>query len=125
VITDKIVNVQGQDITIVQRTSTGLDDYDEPNIVETQIHVKAYLSSRTEKEAIRVEGRFGKFDLKATIPHDTDVMVARSGGNDHVIINDELFKVVGIDDVRHPLSRQEKRLLYLLRLPGRDTPDEL
>ena len=121
-LSDVVVERQGQPITHIKHVSTGLNEFDEPNITTTETTIYAYLSSKTEREAIRHEGRFGSFDLVATILHDTDVRVDRSGGNDIFIINDTPFKVVGIDQIHHPLSKQEKQKIFLQKLVGRETP---
>lgn len=112
---------------MIKNEQPQLNKYDEPEYTTSEDCIKIYLSNPSVSERNRLEGRYGAFDIQGTVAGYIDITEDREGINDIILIDymgDKVrFKVVGVTNYLHPLSRTGKKTVILKKLPGRDLND--
>lgn len=119
---NRLVDSVGEQVTLERITNAVFDDYDEldedASTIES-VQIDAFVSSPSEEESSRLEGKASFDRLKITVDSSVDIDSQRTGGADEVIRNGTRYKVAEVIDDRHPIVDIEKKSAILEPRAGR------
>ena len=133
---DALVNANGEPVTISRVSSFSVDIEGSENVERETEAVKAIISSPSESDQMRLEGRLDEGAITATFPSDTDISATRDGGKDRIFrpatdtpaAPEDNVVVYSVEEVRkdtHPIVGMTKLTVVCNRLGGRDTEEEV
>lgn len=120
---DANVEAHGEDVDHEYVTDYDLDangQVDQSSIVTATDTIKAIVSKPTEEDEQRLEGRLSTGSLKLTVPSDRDIQADRGGRWDRIHRDGRIYKVVDVQDDRHPFTGTTKQTVFVSRLGGRE-----
>lgn len=130
---DTLVATHGDPVTITRVVSATVGQDGVSAVTREFEHTLAVLSSPTDDDTQRPEGRSNQGDLTATVQSETDVAVERQGGRDRVIeghVNPataedvDAYSVVEISDDTHNFANIRKVTATCERWTGTNLQDD-
>lgn len=119
---DELVDAHGEEVTLEHVTDAQYDDNDvldeSASTIETET-VSMIVSSPSEQDQIRLEGRVGTAELKGTVKSSVDVSTQREGRRDRIQRGGEWYDVIDVADDTHPFVGTPKQTVMLRQLDGR------
>ena len=117
-----LVERHGETVTLIRVTDPVFDEFDEldedASTIE-EVDINAFVSTPSEEESSRLEGKASFDRLKITVDSNTDIDSQRTGGPDEVERNGKRYKVAEVIRDSHPMADAEKLSAILEPRPGR------
>lgn len=119
---DAIIESHGETVTHEYVTDYSLDangQVDPASVVTTSEDIQAIVSSPTEEDVQRMEGRLSDGGYRLTVPTDQDVSGDRGGRRDRFTVRGVECEVMEVRDDEHPVTGTTKQTVLVDRLGGR------
>ncbi|MCU4743467.1 hypothetical protein [Natronoglomus mannanivorans] len=124
---DERVEANGVPVELEHLTDFAIDANGQVTDEETDVRqIKAVISSPSESDTRRLEGRLSNGSVKLTVKSDVDVRGDRDGASDKIRYpveadntDSELYRVVEVRDDTNHLTGTRKKTVLCDRLGGR------
>lgn len=117
-----MVEAYGESVTLERVTNAVFDDNRELDPAASTIEsvtIEMFVSSPSEEDIVRAEGRVSLPTLKGTVDSSIDIQADRRGRPDRITRGGTTYSVDEVRSDTHPMLDLEKQTVLLGPLPGR------